>query len=383
MLQAETPFILLEIIYLIAVIIYCVYPVRVILYASYILAGFKWSISSLGTFDITAYQGEYDGLKDYFDWGGESLFGSESSFWKLIYIAKNLNISLTIFHALEIILYLVAISFFLKAFFPDKKANKLSLVFGFFGTGSETCFYLLRELLATSFLLFGMGFLFRQKPIKALLTAFSGLLFHSSPILYLPFFVSGMVADRFGKEGTSKKIDREKIIFLALLFVIYGFLYIAINDQTLSVSVLNLVFGEETLYVSKYEGYQSYAGEEGWRDESAFGFLTLVMLAFLLFVNVLRPWILLKSKLWLFYTLTITLCIFRFLFELARATWLSSRLPIDFFLQTSCLLLVLEIAGKKDQNRIILGASIVLFLLSIQRIVNGYEAHGMFVYPWQ
>jgi hypothetical protein len=311
------------------------------------------------------------------------LFGTESWFWNLLYIAKSLQISLTLFHALEIIFYLASISFFLKAFFPPKQANALTLLFGFFGTGSETCFYLLRELLASSFIFIGVGFLFREKNIKAFIFFALALLFHSSPILYLPLFVAGAIINYSNKSRPTERSipKRWKAIACILLLASYGSLYFLINDDNLSLEIISFVFGGDSLYTIRLQGYQATTGIEGWRDATAFGNVTILMIVYLLAINFWKKNLLFCSRLWIFYIFTLVFSLFRYSIESIGAFWLSSRVPIDFFLLASCIFASAEIVPKKDWKLVFFTLSGLLFLISMQVISSNYENYGMFRFP--
>jgi hypothetical protein len=105
--QSDVIFIFLEFIYLLFCLFYIFNPLSFVRWFAYTLAGLKFSLSALDSFDMDNYRKVYEVVEGI---GFEPVLNQEGAFTSLLYIAKITNISLTLFHILEIILFLYSIS---------------------------------------------------------------------------------------------------------------------------------------------------------------------------------------------------------------------------------------------------------------------------------
>jgi hypothetical protein len=363
MFQAETPFILLECLYLIAVLAYVFTQKRLLCYLAYGIAGIKYSLSSLGTMDIELYQSVYklvDGVSI------APFMAQEGGFTSALYIAKLFSISLTAFHAIAIVLFLISITFLFRAFLPKSQSTMVGLLFGFFPVGGELCLYLLRQLISTTIVFVAMGFLFRKKTRKAFCVFLTGFLFHSSTAIYFPLFFSSFF--------------KSKAIKLSILIGSYIGLFIIVSNVSVGTAVISLLTGGDSLFSSRYETYAAMAGQEGWRDGGSMGLLTIAMILYFIGINLVRFLYCFKSKYALFYQFTLIMVAFQFGLEILKIFWISSRFTViaDTLLLSSNILISTELMPKKQYQLITVGIIVAIFWVSLVVIMKGYENYGLY-----
>jgi hypothetical protein len=363
MLRAETPFILFECLYLFLVLGYIFSRSRIILGLAYGLAGLKYSLSALNTSDIKNYEIVHR-IVDRISL--EPVNQQEGSFASLLYIGKLLNISVAGVHFLSIIAFLASVAFLFHSFLPKSKAITISLLLGFVPVGGELCLYLLRQLLSTSFVFVGMGFLFRNRPLKALLIGFAGILFHSTAVIYLPLFISGFA--------------RGKILKMSIILGSYGFIFWLFSNLELGSDLVINAIGAESLYTAKYEFYTSFSGEKGWRDGGSIGLLTIIMVAYFIAINVWNRLYFLRSPIWLFYFFTFIIVAFQFSLEILKVFWISSRFTFiaDLLLLTSNILISIEILPRKYYHILIFSIVVALFWISVYLITAGHVNDNLY-----
>jgi hypothetical protein len=363
MFQAETPFVLFECLYLIVVLCYVFTQSKLVCWLAYSLAGLKYSLSSLESIDITVYERVYKAVKGF---GLEPVQQMEGGFTSLLFLAKITNLSLTVFHFIIIIVFLLSVTFLFRSFLPKSKATLISLLFGFFPVGGELCLYLLRQLLSTTVVFFGMGFLFRKQPFKALIISLGGFLFHSTTAIYIPLFISGFF--------------RKKFIKVSIILGSYLLFFVIIYNFELGYNLISNFTGDSSIYYLKYIAYIKRSGEEGYRDAGSMGLLTISMLLYFISINLWYRIYFLRSQNFLFYFFTILLVVFQFSLESLRLFWISSRLNFisDMLLLASNILISIEALPKKYYKSIIIGIVVLMFWASVILITKDYETHGLF-----
>lgn len=366
MIESDTLFILLEFIYLIIFLIFEFTGFKFLIGAAYILAGFKYSISSLDSYDIFVYNEIYSTITAF---GTESTYNQEGGFLNLLYIAKLTHIPLTIFHLIEVVVFLLSVNFLCQSFVPKYQATIITLFFGFFSVGGELCLYLLRQLLSTSLVFIGMGFLFRDKPVRALLIFSSSLLFHSSSIIYTPLFIIKLI-----KNNTLK--------FLLISFA-YGVYIFLISNVELGGRVISSLTGATSVYYYKYQVYtEVFSQIEGWRD-AKIGLLTTIMFLYFVLMVIWRINVIKESKLWLYYSFTFIFTIFYIVLSELEISWIASRISFisDMLIFTSNVFLGLEQFSEKDRKLMFSALAIGAFWVSVILIIKGYEINGVFRFP--
>lgn len=363
MFLAETPFILLECLYLIATLAYVFTQKRLLCYVAYGIAGIKYSLSSLGTMDISNYRSVYE-LVDRISLA--PFMAQEGGFTSALYIAKLLSISLTAFHAISIVLFLISITFLFQSFLPRSQSTYVSLLFGFFPVGGELCLYLLRQLISTTIVFAAMGFLFRKKTRKAFWIFLIGFLFHSSTAIYFPLFLS--------------ELFKNRSIKLAILLGSYLGLFLVVSNTTIGLFAIELLTGDSSLFYSRYTTYAAMAGQEGWRDTGSMGLLTIAMILYFISINLIRFMYCFKSKYALFYGFTLIVFTFQFGLEVLKVFWISSRFSFiaDTLLLSSNILISTELMPKRQSQLIVVGIIVAIFWVSIVVIMKGYENFGLY-----
>lgn len=363
MIESDILFILLEFAYLIIFFTFEFTDFKLLIGIAYLFAGFKYSISAITSSDMIAYNEIYNTISSF---GAESIYNQEVSFLNLLYIAKILHIPLTLFHALEVIIFLLSVNFLCRAFVSKNRAATITLLFGFFPVGGELCLYLLRQLLSTSLVFTSMGLLFRDKSIKSILVFSSSILFHSSAIIYTPLFITKLI-----------KNNTLKILLISLAYGVYIYL---ISNIELGGQIISSLTGEASLYQSKYEIYTSvFSQAEGWR-ESNIGAITAVMLLYFVALATWKINTIRKSKLWLYYNFTFIFTAFYLVLNVLKFFWISSRFNFisDILLFTSNIFLSIELFPRNNEKIIFATIAAALFWVSIIVIIRGYEVSGIF-----
>ncbi|OKH23787.1 hypothetical protein NIES593_09010 [Hydrococcus rivularis NIES-593] len=363
MFQAETPFVLFECLYLIVVLCYVFTQSKLVCWLAYSLAGLKYSLSSLESIDIITYEKIYKAVQQF---GFEPFMGMEGAYTSLLYLAKIANLSLTLIHGITVIVFLVAVTFLFQVFLPKNKAIVISFFFGFVLVGGELNLYLLRQLLSTAIIFWGMSFLFKNKPFRALVIYLCGFLFHSSTAIYFPLFISGFF--------------RKKITKILIVIGSYLLVFVLASNFELGYELISGLTGQESLYYTKYQAYTSFSGKAGWRDEGSMGLLTIGMILYFIAVNVWNRLYFFRSKIWLFYLFSFTMVIFQFALEAFRLFWISSRLNFisDSLLLISNILISLELIPKKYHQLMIVFSVVAIFWVSVYAIVIGYDRYGLY-----
>lgn len=369
MIESDTLFILLEFIYLLIFLGFIFTKLNFLVWIAYVLAGFKYSISSIYSIDIITYQKIY---RDISTFGSEAIYNQEGIFLNLLYIAKLLHIPLTAFHAIEIVIYLLSVSFLYRAFVPKYQAIAISLVYGFFPVGGELCYYLLRQLLSTSFVFIGMGFLFRDKFVKGLLIFSFSILFHSSAIIYLPLFVI--------------KIIKNNALKIILISLAYGVYIILIYNNELGSYVISSVAGKSSIYYSRYQTYTSAYSQprvEGWR-EAKVGIITAFMFLYFVSLSIWKINFIKKTKLWLYYSFTFIFTLFYIILSELELFWAASRFNFisDILLLTSNIFLTMQLFPKSNYKIMFSTLSVAIFWLSVVIIIKGYEVNDTFKFSF-
>ena len=368
MMDSYTIFILLEFAYLVLFFIYEFTNLKLVVVLAYVLAGFKYSISALQTGDMLAYKEVYNSIAKF---NAESFYRQEGytmeeSFLNLLYIAKLLHIPLIIFHLLEIVVFLVSVNFLCRAFVPKYQATKITLLFGFFPVGGELCLYLLRQLLSTTLVFTSMGFLFRDKPIKALCIFSSSLLLHSSAIIYIPLFIA--------------KLIKNNLLKILLLSFIYGIYIYMISNIELGGQLITSLTGDTSIYYTKYQlnTLEEYAQVETRRG-SDIGMLTAIMLFYFVLIGTWKINIIKKSKLWLYYSFTFIFTGFYVILNELNVSWIASRINFisDILLFTSNMFLTIELFLKYNDKLIFSALATALFWISVLVVIRGNEVNGI------
>jgi EpsG family len=366
MIDSYTLFILLEFAYLVLFFIYEFTNLKLVVVLAYVLAGFKYSISALQAGDMLAYKEVYNSIGQF---NAESFYRQEGytmeeSFLNLLYIAKLLHIPLIIFHFLEIVVFLLSINFLCQAFVPKYQATKITLLFGFFPVGGELCFYLLRQLLSTALVFTSMGFLFRDKPIKALCVFASSLLFHSSAIIYTPLFIA--------------KLIKNNLLKILLLSFIYGIYIYMISNIELGGQLLTSLTGDTSIYYTKYQLNTEYTQVDAQRG-SDIGVITAIMLFYFVLIGIWKINIIKKSKLWLYYSFTFIFTGFYIILNELNVSWIASRINFisDILLFTSNMFLTIELFLKYNDKLIFSALAIALFWISVLVLIRYHELNGI------
>jgi hypothetical protein len=366
-----TYFIIFEFVYLCFVLIFIFTNIKVFSYCAYLLAGIKYSIAALNSNDVLTYESIYNTVTSP---SLSSQYGMEGGFISLLYIANQINIPLTVLHALFIIFFLFSVNFLLNTLLNNKNAaSSLVLIFGFFSAGGELCSYLLRQLLSSSFVFISISLLLRNRKYLAWIIFIFSFLFHSSSIFYIPIFIAML----FSKIST-------RILILGISYLLM--LLVILNPQLSS--ALILLGGDDSLYYSKFESYSSKV--DGFREEG-FGILTLSLLIYffglmlLNFKSILNStYIQDKFNEYFCYYFTSLITILYLFLNVSRVFWLSSRLNFisNIFLLISSLLLTFKVLGFTYKNFITALLSILLFMASSMFIINNYIENGLYVLPF-
>lgn len=355
-------FISIELIYLIVFLLFIFTKINLFNWLAFVIAGIKYSVSALDSIDIITYNQVYNTITKT----GVDTHGMESGFLALLYISKQIYLPVTLIHLLSIIFFLLSINFLLSAFVSKQTASIVALYFGFFAAGGELCSYLIRQLLSTSTVFVSIGFLIRQKKKIAFALFFPSFLFHSSPIFFIPVFVTSFLNTK-----------KAKIIAITLMIVL---ITVAVSNFELGAFLILKLGGENSLYYSKYKYYNSF---EGFRNENRSGIFALIMLIYFLSTFIFNFVKSRKSDKKLLYICTIIITMFSFYLEfILQVYWLSTRISFisRLLIFTSNIFLTTEIIRNK--KLVMSGIAIVVFIASCVSIVNGYQANGIYRLPY-
>ena len=289
-------FICIELIYLLVFLLFNFTNSKLFYWLAYIIAGIKYSIAALNSIDIITYNKVYDsitqnGIKAH------DTHGMEGGYLTLLYIAKQIYISVSIIHFITIFIVLLSINYLLDKFIPQKTGSRITLFFGFFAAGGELFSYLLRQLLSSSIVFFSIGLLLKNKNKKAFTMFLSSFIFHSIPIFFTPIFISSFF-----------KTKRLKIIvgFLMLLCV-----SVIISNTEVGSLLISSLTGESSVYSAKY---LSYSSKEGFREANRTGMFAFLMLGYFIFILLFKFKKNLKNYLSILYLCTIFATLFSFYF---------------------------------------------------------------------
>jgi hypothetical protein len=373
MLDSYTFFILLETFHLILLILFVILQNRFIFWLAAFFSAFKFSVSSLESFDINNYQIIYDQVESLHGIL-ESYKGQEGMFVNLLYIIKRLGIPITFLHFSEIILLFVSVEFMLSALLSRQHAKILALLFGFISVGGELCLYLLRQLLATSIVFFGIGFIFREKPIKALPLFFISIIFHTTSIFYSPIFIGSCIPSQLLPK-------HRRIIQLAVMAGLYTLLITPVYNAAFGLSVISSLFAQASLFYFKFDYYTNVTNTDLGRDTSL-GVISTALLGFFVFFFVLRFKAILRGNIqkYYFYVFTLFFSGFYIILERLSIYWISSRVNFiaKMLLYLASMLLIHDIFSKKKFKVLIIIVSILTFFVSTLLITQGNEQYGIF-----
>lgn len=368
-IKSDILFILLEFAYLLIFLIFEFTNFKFLVGIAYLVAGFKFSIAATFSSDMLAYTKVYETIKSF---GAEATFRRqgytmEGSFLNLLYVAKLLHIPLIVIHILIVIAFLLSVNFLCQAFVSKNQANRIALLFGFFPVGGELCFYLLRQLLSTCLVFISIGFLFRDKLFKAFIIFSSSVFFHSSAILYTPFFVA--------------KLIKNNILKVVLIFLVYAVYIFLISNTEVGGQLISSLTGESSIYYSKYKTNtlaENYTVAQGQR-RADIGIITAVMLSYFVVMVTIKFKAIKKSNLWLYYSFTFIFTNFYILLNWLEIFWISSRINFisDMLLFTSNIFLSMEVTFKHKDKIIFSTLAIALFWISTYVIVKSYESNGI------
>ncbi|MEB3174930.1 MAG: EpsG family protein [Cyanobacteriota bacterium] len=362
---SDVVFIFIEFVYLFLIVLYLFTNLKFLPWIAYGVAGLKFSISAIYSFDMINYQKIYADVKEI---SLEPFQNIEGGYASLIYIFKSLNLPLGVLHGLEIVGFLLACRFLFKAFLPEDKATVLALCLGFFSTSGELGAYLLRQLLSTSLVFVGLGFIFRGRNLPAFLFYGLSFLFHSSSFIFIPLFIACLFPNKLVK---------------ALIFVGgYLVLFIVASNVEISSSALIFFTGKESLYVSKQKEYIQTIGKEGWREFRA-GLFSILLFLYFVFLNIRFQGLLWRSSNWIYYTFSVALTVFYLALEQLKLFWLSSRFNFisDILILSSCILMTLEVINPRDQRPFLMAILMGCFCISLLNILVGYDNNILFRLP--
>lgn len=368
-IKPDILFILIEFAYLIIFLTFEFTNFQFLVGVAYVLAGFKFSIAATASSDMIAYNEVYAGIESF---GAEATFRRqgytmEGSFLNLLYIVKLLHIPLIVFHIIIVVLFLLSVNFLCQALVSKNQATRIALLFGFFPVGGELCFYLLRQLLSTSLVFTSLGFLYRERLIKAFFIFSSSILFHSSAILYTPFFIA--------------KLIKNNILKITLIMLIYGAYIFLISNTEVGSQLISSLTGESSIYASKYRTNtlaEDYTVAQGQR-QADIGVITAVMLSYFALMVTFKINAIKKSKLWLYHSFTFLFTLFYILLNRLEIFWISSRINFisDMLLFTSNIFLSMEFSFKHKDKLIFSTLAIALFWISTFVIIKSYENNGI------
>jgi hypothetical protein len=349
MLESNTLFIAFELAYLLIFVILAFKKSEILTISAYCLAGLKYSLASLQSIDIYTYENIYNTV-DHFV-GLETVEGQEGGFVSLMYIAKQLNIPLPYLHFVEIVLLLLALRFLLKFFLPSSQAAAMSVLFGFVAVGGELCMYLLRVMVAA-------------------VIGSASLIFHSSSIFYLPFFISSY----FSKNNI-------RLPVLLGSFALFG---LVVYNVDVGISLIASITGEASTFYLKYLTYTRDTHLMDGRDAKV-GFISQVLMLYFSIIftykwkEILQP----TNKASIFYVFTLAITVVYIALESLDVFWISSRLNVisKMFLVASCLLLTIDILPKKLFGIIMSIFGTMICFVSIILIMQGYASHSLFKLP--
>ena len=364
--QSDVIFIFLEFTYLLFCLFYIFNPLPFIQWLAYALAGLKFSLSALDSFYMDNYRKVYEVVEGI---GFEPVMNQEGAFTSLLYLAKITHIPLPLFHFAEIIFFLYSLSFLFEYFVPKNTAIAMSLIFGLQSVPGELTTYLLRQILSTSLIFIGIGFLLRKNNFLAFFFAAISCTFHSSSYIYLPLFIGNLFP--------------KKIIKILVMVLGYVSLFILASNLELSGQVINSLTGEASLYASKHKETEYYSTVKNWRSFTIGGF-SLLLIGYFTVVNIWKKAYFWKSPFWLYYSFTIIMTLFRIALERAEIFWLSSRFNFisSILLLSSSIILTFEIITEKEDKIFLSLIASLLFGVSIIIILAGYDNNVLYKIPY-
>jgi EpsG family len=355
-------FMFLELVYLVIAICSTLFESKLIIWAGYILAGAKYSISALTSIDIITYNSFYEGLGSNVE--ADTSSGMEIGFIALLHLAKSLNLPIALVHSSLVVFFLFATNRFFCYFLPKNEANLLTLMFGFFPLGGELCIYLLRQLASTSLVILGLSFLLEKRKIFGLLVFTGSLFFHVSSVIYTPFFLVGFI------EKKSLKIVG--LVVFYLLIILFFFIPPDLLMSTLSTSA------SDSSYIEKYDKYTTNFDE---RTEGSVGAFNMIIIGYFI-------WCLRKAYKYaesnqilnycyssILITITYLVC------ELNHVIWMSSRIKFisTMLLVSSSIILTTKFVFKNQTKASFLWIMALMFLFSIYFVQLGHNQHNLYV----
>jgi hypothetical protein len=363
--QSDVIFIFLEFTYLLLCLFYIFNPLPFIRWVAYGLAGFKFSMSALDSYDMENYRKVYELVEGI---GFEPVMNQEGAFTSLLYIAKITHIPLPLFHMAQVIFFLYSISFLFEYFVPKDSAIAMSLIFGLQSVPGELTTYLLRQLLSTSLIFIAIGFLLRKNNFLAFFFAAISCTFHSSSYVYLPLFLGNLFS--------------KKIINVLVMVLGYICLFILASNLELSGQLINSLTGETSLYSSKHQQTEYYSTIKNFRNFTIGGF-SLLLIGYFTAINIWKKAYFWKSPFWLYYSFTIIITLFRIALERAEIFWLSSRFNFisSILLLSSSIILTFEIIPEKEDKFFLTLIACLLFGVSIIIILAGYDNNTLYKIP--
>jgi hypothetical protein len=364
--QSDIIFIFLEFTYLLFCLFYIFNPLPFIRWFGYSLAGFKFSMSALDSMDMENYRKVYEVVEGI---GFEPVMNQEGAFTSLLYIAKITHIPLPLFHMTEIILFLYSLSFLFEYFVPKDTAITISLIFGLQSVPGEISVYLLRQLLSTSLIFIGIGFLLRKNNFLAFLFAAISCTVHSSSYIYFPLFLSNLFS--------------KKIIKILVMVVGYTVFFIFAANLELGGQLIISTMGESSIYAGKHKEYEYYSTIKNWRNFTIGGF-SLLLIGYFTAINIWKKAYFWKSPFWLYYSFTIIMTLFRIALERSQIFWLSSRFNFisSILLLSSSIILTFEIIIPEKEDKIFLALiASLLFGVSMIVILSNYDNNTLFRIP--
>lgn len=363
--QSDVIFIYLEFIYLIFCLFYIFSPLPLIQWFGYGLAGFRFSMAALYSSDMINYQKLYETVEGI---GFEPVLGQEGAFASLLYIAKSIHIPLILVHIAEIVFFLYSISFLFEYFVAKDTAIAMSLIFGLQSVPGEMPIYLLRQIISTSLIFIGIGFLLRKNNFLAFFFAAISCTFHSSSYVYFPLFLSSLFP--------------KKIVKVLVMVLGYTLFFIFAYNSNLSGQFITSLTGENSIYAEKHKLYEYYSTVKNWRNFTI-GTFSLLLIGYFALINVWQKGYFWKSPYWLYYSFTIIITLFRIALERAEVYWLSSRFNFisSILLLSSSIILTFEFIPEKEDKLFMALISILLFAVSILIILVGYDTNVLYKIP--
>jgi hypothetical protein len=374
MLDSHSFFVLLETLHLTLVVLITLVRNNVIFWVAICLTALKFSVSSLQSPDILIYNKVYDQVDKLYGIF-EAYEGQEGMFVNLLYLARQLNVSLIALHFFEIILLFMSANFMLNALLPKHQAKIFTLFFGFIAVGGELCLYLLRQLLATSIIFFGIGFVFREKPLKALPFFLGSVIIHTTSIFYFPMFISAFISNQLS-------LERRRITQLIVMAGLYTLLILPVYDAAFGISMLSSFVAQASLFYLKFDYYANKIDNTDLGRDTSLGLISTMLLGFFISFFVIRFKAILQGNIqkYYFYVFTLFFSGFYIILERLSIYWISSRVNFiaKMLLYLASMLLIHDIFSKNKFRVLIIIVSILTFFVSTLLITQGNEQYGIF-----